>query len=109
MNQIVYKFSLAGAKFMSGLHSRQAEFTGSTCREFEKHRESFNKFKEPDDLKYIHKNKLDKACLDCDDASAIGKYLAKLTVSDKVMKDKAYEIALNPKYDGYQKGLAGIM
>ena len=35
MNQIVYKFSLAGAKFMSGLHSRQAEFTGSTCREFE--------------------------------------------------------------------------
>ena len=47
--------------------------------------------------------------MDRDDASAISKYLAKLTVSDKVMKDKAYEIALNPKYDGYQKGLASMM
>ena len=56
MNQIVYKFLLAGAKFMSELHSRQAEFTGSPCREFEKHRESFKKVNKPDDLKYIYKN-----------------------------------------------------
>ena len=56
MNQIVYNFLLAGGKFMSELHSRQAEFTGSTCREFEKHRESFKKFNKPDDLKYIYKN-----------------------------------------------------
>ena len=56
MNQIVYKFLLAGSKFMSELHSRQAEFTGSPCREFEKHRESFKKVNKPDDLKYIYKN-----------------------------------------------------
>ena len=47
---------LAGAKFMSELHSTQAEFTGSPCREFEKHRESFKKVNKPDDLKYIYKN-----------------------------------------------------
>ena len=29
--------------------------------------------------------------------------------SDKVLKDKAFEIANNPKYDGYQKGLASMV
>ena len=47
--------------------------------------------------------------MDRDGTSAIGKYLAKLTVSDKVMKDRAYEIALNRKYDGYQRELASMM
>ena len=26
--------------------------------------------------------------------------------SDKVLKDKTFKIASNPKYDGYQRGLA---
>ena len=30
----------------------------------------------------------------------------KRTLSDKILKDKAYNIAKNPKYDGYQRGLA---
>ena len=47
--------------------------------------------------------------MDRDGTSAIGKYLAKLTVSDKVMKDRADEIAPNRKYDGYQRGLASMM
>ena len=34
------------------------------------------------------------------------KDLEKRTPSDKVLKDKASEIANNPKYDGYQRGLA---
>ena len=25
------------------------------------------------------------------------------------MKDRAYEIAINPKYDGYQRGLASMV
>ena len=32
--------------------------------------------------------------------------LPKRTQSDKVLKDKALKIASNPKYDGYQRGLA---
>ena len=39
---------------------------------------------------------------------AYGKYkdLTKRTQSDKVLRDKALEIASNPKYDGYQRDLA---
>ena len=29
--------------------------------------------------------------------------------ADKVLKDKAFEIASNPKYDGYQRGLASMV
>ena len=29
--------------------------------------------------------------------------------SDKVLKDKAFNIAKNPKYDGYQRGLASMV
>ena len=31
------------------------------------------------------------------------------TASDKVLRDKAFNIAKNPKYNGYQKGLASIV
>ena len=34
------------------------------------------------------------------------KDLAKRTASDKVLRDKAFNVAKNPKYDGYQRGLA---
>ena len=37
------------------------------------------------------------------------KYLVKRTQSDKVLKDKAFKIASNPKYDGYQRGLASMV
>ena len=33
----------------------------------------------------------------------------KRTQSDKVLKDKAFKIASDPKYDGYQKGLASMV
>ena len=34
------------------------------------------------------------------------KDLAKRTQSDKILKNKAFKIASDPKYDGYQRGLA---
>ena len=37
------------------------------------------------------------------------KDLNKRTQSDKVLRDKFFEIANNPKYDGYQWGLASIV
>ena len=36
------------------------------------------------------------------------KDLAKRTASDKVLRDKAFNSAKNPKYDGYQRGLASM-
>ena len=37
------------------------------------------------------------------------KDLARRTASDKILKDKAFNIAKNPKYDGYQRGLASMI
>ena len=37
------------------------------------------------------------------------KDLVKRTQSDKVLRDKAFKIASNPKYDGYQRGLASMV
>ena len=37
------------------------------------------------------------------------KDLAKRTAADKVLKDKAFNITKDPKYDGYQRGLASMV
>ena len=37
------------------------------------------------------------------------KNLVKRTQSDKVLRNKAFKIAINPKYDGYQRGLASMV
>ena len=37
------------------------------------------------------------------------KDLAKKTQSDNVLRDKAFKIACDPKYDGYQRGLASMV
>ena len=67
---------------------------------------SIMKWLKTDNLKYIYNNELEKSCFTHDAAYSVSKDLAK-TNSDKVLKDRAYEIAMNSKYDGYQRGLAG--
>ena len=57
---------------------------------------------------FIYKNEFDKACFQHDMAYDKSKDLVKRTQSDKVLKDKAFKIAINPNYDGYQRGL-GLM
>ena len=37
------------------------------------------------------------------------KDLAKRAASDKVLRDKVFNIAKNPKHDGYQRGLASMV
>ena len=37
------------------------------------------------------------------------KDLNRRTIADKVLHDKAFNIAKNTKYDGYQRGLASIV
>ena len=76
---------------------------------FTKHRERIQKFKETGDLNHIDKNELDKACFTHDTAYSDSKDLAKRTISDKILKNKAYEIAINPKYDGHQRRLASMV
>ena len=81
MNEIVKKkFLLAGVRFMPEMLLKQQK---------------------RGDTKYIHRNKLDK-----DMAYGDFKDLAKRTASDKALRDKAFNIAKNPKHHGYQRGLA---
>ena len=66
-------------------------------------------FKETGDRSYIYKNELDKACFSHGIAYRDFKDLAKIKASDKVLRDKAFNIDKNPKYDGYQRELASII
>ena len=59
------------------------------------------------DPNYIYKNELDKACFQHD--MAYGKYQVLERRANKVLKYKAFETANNPKYDGYQRGLASMV
>ena len=45
----------------------------------------------------MYKNELDKACFPHDAVYSDGKDLARRTISDKIWKDKVYEIVRNPK------------
>ena len=52
---------------------------------------------------------MNEACFQHDIVYGKYKDLKKRTQSDKVLKDKAFEIANNPKYDGYQRGLTSMV
>ena len=58
---------------------------------------------------FIYKNELDKACFQHDMAYVKSKDLEKRTQSDKALRDKAFNIASDPKYDGQQRGLASMV
>ena len=109
MNKIVNKFLLAGDQFMPKMHLKQPRFTYSACGPFTENKERIQKFKETGDKNYIYKNELDKDCFPHDMAYGDFKDLARKTASDKILRDKAFNIAKNPKYDGYQRGLASMV
>ena len=66
MNEIVNKFLLAGAIFMSEMHLKQPGFTFNACGPFTKNKERIQNFKEKGDTSYIYKNELDKTCFQHD-------------------------------------------
>ena len=109
MNNVMNKFLFAGDKFMPEMHLRQPQFVYSTCGPFTRHKERMKKFKQTGDTRYIYRNELDKACFQHDSGYANHKDLMNRTKSDKVLRDKAYNIAGNPGYDGYQRGLASMV
>ena len=108
MDKIVNKVLLAGDKFMPEMHLKQPGFTYSACGPFTKNKERIQKFEETGDTSYIYKNKLDKACFQHDMAYGDFKNLRR-TASDKILRDKALNIAKNSKYDGYPRGLASMV
>ena len=94
---------------MPEMHLKQPQSTHSACGPFTKTKERIQKFQETGNSRYIYRNELDKACFQHDMTYADFKDLAKRTAADKVLRDKAYNIAKDPKYDGYQRELASMV
>ena len=89
-------------------HLRQPGFIYSACGPFTKNKERIHKFKETGDSRYIYQNKLDKVCFQHDMTYEDFKDLTRRTASDKFLRDKAFNIAKNTKYEGHQRGLASM-
>ena len=109
MNEIVNTFLLTGDKFMPEMYLKQLGFTYSACGPLTKNKERIEKLMQRGNTDFIYKNVVDKACFQHDMAYGKSKDLAKRTQSDKVLRDKAFKIASDPKYDGYQRGLASMV
>ena len=90
MNNIINKFLLTGEKFMPELHLKQPGFTYIVFVPFTKLHERIQKFREAGNLKHLYRNT----------AHSDSKDLTKGTISDKILKDRAYEVAGNHGYNG---------
>ena len=82
------------------MHLRQPGFMYITCGPLTNNKVRIQKFKETGDSRYIYQKELDKAFFQHDVANGDFKDLTRRTTSD---------IAKNPKYDGYQRGLASMV
>ena len=109
MNKIINKFLLTGDKFSSELHLKQPGFTYSACGPFNKHRERIQTFRETGNLKHLYRTKSDRTCYAHDSAYSDSNDLAKRTISDKILKDRASEISKNHEHDGYQRAFASLV
>ena len=105
MNKIINKFSLTGQKFMPEL--KQSGISYSACGPFTKNCERIHKFRETGNVKHLYRNELGEAWFAHDAAYSDSK--AKRSISDKILKDRAYEIARNREYNSYQKALASLI
>ena len=109
VKNIINKFLLAGDKFMPEMHLRQPQFVYSWCGPITRHKERIKKFKQTGDTRYIYRNDLDKACFQHDAAYVKYKDVENRLISDQKLRNSAYDIDSNPKYDGYQRGLASMV
>ena len=109
MNEIVNTFLLVGGRFIPEMHLKQPGFTYSACAPFTKNKEKIEKFMQTGNTEYIYKNDLDKACFEHDMTYDKFKDLNKRTQLDRILTDKAFEIASNLKYHGYQRGLPSMV
>ena len=94
---------------MPKMHLRQSQLVYSACGPFAKNKERIHKFKETGDTSYIYKSELDKACFEHDMAYGDCKDLPKRTAADKELRDKAFKISSDQKYDACQIGLASMV
>ena len=83
--------------------------TYTACGPFTKNKERLKKIKEIRDWRYVYQNELDKGYFQHDMICRDFKDLNRREIADKVLRDKTFNIAKNPKYDGYQRGLTPMV
>ena len=88
---------------MPKMHLKQPRFTYSACGPFTRNKERIEKFMQTGNRDFIYRNELGKACFQRDIDYGKSKDLTKRTQSHKVLRDKAFKIASDPKYGGYQR------
>ena len=88
---------------MPKMHLKQPRFTYSACGPFTRNKERIEKFMQTGNRDFIYRNELDKTCFQRDIDYGKSKDLTKRTQSHKVLRDKAFKIASDPKYGGYQR------
>ena len=81
------------------MHLRPPGFTYSAFEPFTTNKDRILKFKETGDSQHIYQNELDKTCFQHNMAHGDFKDLTRRTASDKILRDKAFNIAKNSKYD----------
>ena len=79
---------------------KKPRFTYSACGPFTKNKKGIHKLKETGDSIYINQNKWDQTCFQHDLAYRDFKDLPRRAACDKVLGDKAFNIAKNSKYAG---------
>ena len=94
---------------MPELHWKHPVFTYSACGPFTKHRERIKKVRETGNFKHLYRNELVNTCFAHDAANCDSKNLVSKTFPDKILKDRAYEIPRNSKYDGNQRVLVSMI
>ena len=108
MNEIIKKI-LEGNKFMSEMHLRLPGFIYCACGSFYKTKKRTKKFKETGNSRYIYQNQLDKVCFQHDMADEDFQNVRSRKASNKVLCDKAFNIAKKKKYDEYQHKRASVV
>ena len=93
MNEIINKFSSVGDILLPEMHVRQSGFTSSACGLFTKNKEK----------------KQNKVCFQHERTYGGFRGLPRKTAYNKILHDKTFNIAKNPKYDEYQCRLPGLV
>ena len=98
------KCSVCGTKKSRFMKEQEAKGLKKTKKQTKN-----SKFMQTGNTDFIYNNEIDKACFPHDMAYGKTKDLVKRTQSDKVLRDKAFKIASDPKYHGYQRELGSMV
>ena len=94
---------------MPELNLKYPGFTYSAWGLFTRHRERIQKLRDWSKLKHLFRNELNKLCVAHDAAYFDNENLAKRSFFDKILIDKACEIARISEDDSYQRAVTSML